>query len=174
MLLTKHKLLQSDLKNITAMFLQIITTMYFKLSTYDPEKLGKNAQFYIQSKGNNAGQPLRNPKRNSWIVETNVPNAFEICTVLWIAKTYEQDIIGTVVPFLRMHDYLKITLPYLAQSADFTQAIEQSLKSIYNIDKLIDTTLTKLKLAKELKIVTAYQVLKKIQSVTPQNEKTPV
>jgi hypothetical protein len=138
--------------------------MVFILKTYDPDKhQNQDYKFYIQSKGNNAGQPLLKPKRNCWIVITDIPLAYEICTVLWISKIYENSIIGSVIPFIRVNDYLKITLPYLTSHSEYSNTIEQGLISICNIDQLIDTTLSKLKLFKELKIVTAYKLLNQIE-----------
>jgi hypothetical protein len=138
-------------------------TMIFKISTYQPDKHSNTKyKFYIQSKGNNAGRPLREPKANCWIVETDISLAYEICTVLWTSKIYEAEITGSVIPFIRMHDYLKITMPYLVSSIEFEKPIEEGLKAISSYDLLIDNTLSKLKLIKSLKIVTAHELLKKI------------
>lgn len=138
--------------------------MYFKIVTYQQVKHStRTPVFYIQSKGNHAGRPMRAPKANCWMVETNVPLAFEICTVLWMSRIFEQHIIGSVIPFLRTHDYLKIALPYLAQSAQFEEEVNKSLQLISGYDKLIDNTLSKLKTLNLIKIVTATEVLKKMQ-----------
>lgn len=139
--------------------------MVFVLKTYDPDKhSNQEHQFYIQNKGNNAGQPLKKPKRNCWIVTTDIPMAYEICSVLWISNIYDADIIGSVIPFIRVHDYLRITLPYLTSKGDYSQAVEQGLKSLCNIDELIDNTLSKLKLFKELKTATAHKLLSQINT----------
>ena len=149
--------------------------MQFKLITYQANK-HKNLQhqFYIQSKGNNAGRPLRHPKANCWIVETDIILAYEICTVLWVSKIYEIHIIGSVIPFIRMHDYLKTTLPYFITSTEFEKPITLGLQQINNYDLLIENSLSKLNLIKAMKIATAHELLTKINTFTSIKEKTPV
>ena len=149
--------------------------MLFRLRTYQPHK-HRNIKhnFFIQSKSANAGRPLREPKANCWIVETNIPLAYEICTVLWVSKILDVHIIGSVVPFMRMHDYLKTALPFFATSAEFEEPVTKCLQQINSYDLLIENSLSKLKLIKAMKIVTAHEILKKIDSFKPLNEKTPV
>lgn len=148
--------------------------LLFKVSTYHPSKPVIPNQFYIQSKGANAGRPLREPKTNCWTVHTNIPLAYELCTVLWVSKIYDVHIIGSVIPFIRMHDYLKTTLPYLSSCAAFEKPINLGLQQINNYDLLIDNTLSKLKLIKAIKIATAHEVLRKINTIEHQKENTPI
>ena len=149
--------------------------MIFKLRTYQPSKHSTNdINFYIQSKGNHAGRPMRTPKANCWIVETDIFLAYEICTILWVSKIYEQHIIGSVIPFLRMKDYLKITLPYMFSSLNFEKSITDGLTAITNFDLLIDNSLSKLKLVKALRIATACELLQRIEATDHHNVKTPV
>lgn len=134
--------------------------MFFSLTTYDPLKHTLQPDmFFIQSKGNHAGRPMREPKRNSWIVRTSYPYAFEICMALWVSKRYEHHIIGSVIPFLRVEDFKAIALPYIK---NLCEPIEQDLKALQNIEQLLHITLNKLRLMQELKISTACHLLNKI------------
>jgi hypothetical protein len=132
----------------------------FFVSTYNPEKaLSEFPQFYIQSKGLNAGRPLREAKRNSWAIYTDIDFAFEILTVLWVSKIYDQHLCGSVIPFLRIHDFKKVVLPYLTDSHLQNETINSGMKTISAIDALIDNTQNKLKLIKALRISTAAELL---------------
>ncbi|MES2487125.1 MAG: hypothetical protein V4581_14405 [Bacteroidota bacterium] len=138
--------------------------MFFKVTTYDPAKhIPKPNIFYIQSKGLNAGRPLREPKRNSWVIETDFVYAYEICSVLHIAKKYEHQFCGSVIPFLRIEDFKSVALPYL-KNLSFPMIKE--LTTLQNIEILQTITQNKLKLVQELKISTAYHLLQKIDSST--------
>ena len=139
--------------------------MFFKLVTYHQERHRNNKyNFYIQSKGNNAGRPLRTPKPNCWAVETNIKNAYELCSVLWMSKIYKNLIKGSVVPFLTIHDYLKITKPFLNNAFLCEGAIIKGLEAINQIDNLINATLSKLELIKEMKASTTNKVIFQIKS----------
>jgi hypothetical protein len=144
----------------------------FFVSTYNPEKaLSELPQFYIQSKGLNAGRPLREPKRNSWAIYTDIDFAFEILTVLWVSKTFDQHLCGSVIPFLRIHDFKKIVLPYLTASHLQNETINSGMKTISTIDALIVNTQSKLKLIKALRISTAAELLNNFQTNTSHEKK---
>jgi len=139
--------------------------MIFRVNTYDPVRHeAKPNQFFIQSKGFNAGRPLKEPKRNSWVIECDFSHAFEVLTILWVSKKYDLYIGGSVIPFLRLHDFKSIALPYLRQCEYMNLIFANEMSALQNIDKLITITESKLKLIKSLKICTAAEVLKKIDA----------
>lgn len=137
--------------------------MNFKLVTYNHNG-GEKFNFFIQSKGNNAGRPLREPKANCWGVQTNIPYAFELCTILWMAKIYKHSIRGSVIPFLTISDYKKITTPFLRENIICEDIILKGLESINKIDDLINATLSKLTLIKEMKKTTTNKILYEIKT----------
>lgn len=135
--------------------------MIFDIKTYDPSKHKiTEHSIFIQSKGMHAGRPMRTPKANCWIIETNVIFTFEILSVLWISKIYDVHIGGSVIPFLRLHDFKKIVTPFLKAAVNYQIDFEKHLNTIYNIDLLIATSKQRLKLIESLKITTAMEVLK--------------
>ncbi|WP_116787627.1 DUF6943 family protein [Flavobacterium psychrotrophum] len=137
--------------------------MLWRVSTFDPLRHEhKENIFYIQSKGENAGRPLREPKRNCFIIETDYEHAFEICTVLWISKKYEPLICGSVIPFLRIRDFESMALPYIK---NLSFSLTQDMKALASIDELLSHTQKKLQLVRELKISTALHVLNKFDRI---------
>ena len=68
---------------------------------------------YIQCKGLHSGRPLRHYIPNSFSVFTDDPLAFAKVFILWKARIYEPDIIGSVVPFIRISDMRRIHREHL-------------------------------------------------------------
>lgn len=64
----------------------------------------EKADFYIQSHGEHAGRPLKEPIRNCYAVWTDTLYAYEICTCLFIAKRYQYFLIGSCVQFVRLRE----------------------------------------------------------------------
>lgn len=102
----------------------------YKICTYNGQK---SASFYIQSKGNYAGRPLRKPIPNCFAVYSENPFAFEIVYCLFKAKTFEYYIIGSVIPFIRIGEVKKILNQYLDK-----EYCTKHLQTVQAIDKLLD------------------------------------
>ena len=120
-----------------------------KLITYSGQT---DANFFIQCKGNNSGRPLVDPIPNCFAVYTDVPNAFEIVYGLFITKSFFREIIGSVIPFIKKQDLLKIIEPQLKKSYNL-----KALESVNLVDQQIEITLKKLDLLKKMKISLAHR-----------------
>ena len=108
---------------------------------------GQKADFYIQSKGANAGRPLKNPKRNCFAVNTNIQNAYEIVFSLWKAKTFKYDIIGSCIPFVRISAVKKIVSQALSKADKYN---EKHLKMIEGVDAKIANLNQQIEMLKQL------------------------
>lgn len=101
---------------------------------------------YIQCKGNHSGRPLRHYIPNSFAIYTDDTNAFAKIFVLYKARIYEPYIIGSVVPFIRIHDVRHIHRTYMpildAQCPKLLATIQMIEEAIYiktdEISKLKD------------------------------------
>lgn len=113
-----------------------------KICTY---RAGIKADFYIQSKGNYSGRPLKNPIPNCFAVQTNTPLAHQICYCLFKMRVYEPFIHGTAIPFIRLKEAQTIILEAFTKQYD-----EQKLKTIEKIQALIDVESEKINLLKQL------------------------
>jgi len=127
---------------------------------YNSEKPIKENTFFIQSHGLHAGKPLKKPIPNSWQIETNTINAFEICYMVYNSKFLKNYIRGSVVPFLSLEEYKKIIKPIFANPIQNNELIQKKLKSLQLLDNAIEIELKKQQYYKELKICIANDLLK--------------
>ncbi|PWK27178.1 hypothetical protein LV89_01993 [Arcicella aurantiaca] len=120
-----------------------------KICTY---RAGIKADFYIQSKGNYAGRPLKKPIPNCFAVSTKKPFAYEIFYCLFKMKIYYPYIGGTAVPFITLYDFKKIAEPALKKQYD-----EVKLNAISSIQKLIEVEKKKIEKYQELEYALSIQ-----------------
>ena len=113
---------------------------------------GQEATFYIQSKGLHSGRPLKNPIPNCFAVITDTPNAYEIVYSLWKGKAFYNQIIGSVIPFIRISDIKKIVISAIDKADRYNQ---KNLEKLELIDKNIETLHKQIALLKEMQTAIA-------------------
>lgn len=119
-------------------------------------KEGVKADFYIQSHGDkNAGRPLKEPTRNCFAVKTDIPCAYDIIYVLWKGKMFNNLIIGSVIPFIRLCDIKPVLREYFLK-----QYCSKKINAINQIANLIEEQNKKVKLLEEYRFVLAVQTVK--------------
>jgi restriction endonuclease S subunit len=123
-----------------------------KICTY---RAGVQADFYIQSKGNHAGRPLKTPIPNCFAVSTKKPFAYQIFYCLFKMKIYYPYIGGTTVPFLSLYDFKKIAHPALEKQYD-----EVKLNAISRIQNLIEIEKRKIEMYHELEYTLSIETYK--------------
>ena len=123
-----------------------------RIETYNGQK---SANFYIQSKGNYSGRPLRKPIPNCFAVFTNNPLAFEIVYCLFKGKLFEYYIIGSVIPFIRITAVKKILEKYIK-----VEFCEEKLKTIQSIDQILLIKNEQIKNLMELQTAIALESIK--------------
>lgn len=77
---------------------------------------GQPAPLYIQSKGNHAGRPLRQPIANCFAVYSTHPHLYAVAFAAYSAKAYDQFIGGSVIPFLRMDDATEVLNTFILRA----------------------------------------------------------
>ncbi|OFX52343.1 MAG: hypothetical protein A2066_00180 [Bacteroidetes bacterium GWB2_41_8] len=127
-----------------------------RIITYDPSK-PVTADFYIQNKGNHSGRPLKEPKPNCFAVYTNEVHLFELVYSLYLSRSFEPHIIGSVVPFIRLPDVKNVVAYGLER---FKPERLKYLKTIREIDKALKVQQEQTKYYNELKIAIALSILK--------------
>ena len=135
-----------------------------KIQRYNPKETNFSEKvFFIQSHGNNAGRPLKKPIPNSWKVETDKKNAFEICFVVFHSKILNLYIRGSVIPFISLREYRKIILPYMNNELKCDDTFKK-LHIIKQIDNDLDNLEKRKTLYKNLKSALSIEILKKINA----------
>lgn len=132
------------------------------ISRYNPEKPVNNKSFFIQSHGYNAGKPLRKPIPNSWEVRTDINYAYEVCYILYQSKELKYNIIGSVIPFLRLSDYKKILLPLLENNKNSSTYIIEKYKALQAIEQMQEAIKQKQKLFIEMQITISKKLLSEL------------
>lgn len=93
--------------------------------------------FYVQSKGNHAGRPLAKPIPNCWEVRTMRSIDFEILSIVFESRILEPFLRGSVIPFLSLADYKKITFPILEKAIHENRIINTHYLQIRKIEENI-------------------------------------
>jgi hypothetical protein len=131
---------------------------------FNPDKIRKETVFYIQSHGLHAGRPLKEPIPNSWEMDTETQNAFEICFMVYNSKILDNYIRGSVIPFLSLHEYKKIIKPIFSNPVQFEEMTLKKLKTLQLIDKAILEQQKKHTYFIQLKTAIAHELLKSFQT----------
>lgn len=86
---------------------------------------------FILNKGLNSGKPQKEPFTNSFVLifqnEEDCENIYWITFSLWKSKFWHQFLIGSVIPFLRLHEFKKELFPRVVT---ISQDHEQHKKNI--------------------------------------------
>ena len=127
---------------------------------YNPEKPKKETVFYIQSHGLHAGRPLKEPIPNSWEMDTEIKNAFEICFMVYNSKTLKLYMQGSIIPFLRLEEYKKIIKPLFESPVLQEDITLKKLKTLQLLDLAIQKQEDTRKYYNELKTAIAHELLK--------------
>lgn len=131
---------------------------------FNPDKVRKETVFYIQSHGLHAGRPLKEPIPNSWELDTEIQNAFEICFMVYNSKILNNYLRGSVIPFLSLHEYRKIIKPLFSNPVQFEEMTLKKLKTLQLLDVAIKAQQEKHNYYKQLKTVIAHELLKTFQT----------
>lgn len=76
------------------------------IHTFRPGCSREKFSFYLQSKGYHAGRPMKEPCANCFRIscnnQTEMDFWYAVCEMLFISRSYDVHIIGSVVPFIRI------------------------------------------------------------------------
>lgn len=114
-----------------------------------------NPAFWVQSKGLHAGRPLDKPIANCWAVYSDIPYLKSIAYSIYVSEHLRVNILGSVVPFLRLSDYR----PIITKAAGL--ALEYDTKHLKTLEFLHDqigSFETKLELFKRFQAALAFKI----------------
>lgn len=87
----------------------------FIIKTHRNGTMYNKPHLFILNKGINSGKPQKEPFTNSFVVifqnEEDCESLFFIAYSLWKTNFWHQQLVGSVIPFLRIHDFKKELFP---------------------------------------------------------------
>ncbi|WP_396150864.1 DUF6943 family protein [Flavobacterium sp.] len=109
----------------------------FKLKHHRTGETYSNPHFFILSKGMNTGKPLNEPCPNCFVITLYCSEDCEhmkaIISSLWRIKFWHQFLIGSVIPYIRIHDFCK---NLMLKSNEMMQDFEQHKKDVATLKLL--------------------------------------
>ena len=89
----------------------------FIIKTHRKDAVYKGNSIYILNKGMNSGKPQKEPFTNSFVIlfqnQEDTETVYWLAYSLWKANFWHQSLIGSVIPFLRIHEFKKSFVPKL-------------------------------------------------------------
>lgn len=103
----------------------------FIIKTHRKDTVYARPCLFILNKGLNSGKPQKTPFTNSFVVifqnEEDCENIFWITYSLWQSKFWHRNLCGSVIPFLRMGDFIR---EFSAKVEEMLQDFEQHKKDV--------------------------------------------
>lgn len=103
----------------------------FIIKTHQKNTSYTKPHLFILNKGMNSGKPQKEPFTNSFVVifenEEDCENVFWITYSLWQSKFWHRNLVGSVIPFLRLTDFIE---EFSAKAYEMLNDFEQHQKDI--------------------------------------------
>jgi len=109
-----------------------------KITTYNADQKRSPFAFFILSKGMNSGKPLEHPCPNCFTFnaadQAEKDHYYWICFGLWQSRSFHQHLIGSVIPFIRLHELDQV----ISQASEKAQANLGTFQKTVEALKIID------------------------------------
>lgn len=111
--------------------------MNFIVKTHKRDTTYNKPHFFILNKGMNSGKPDNEPFTNSFVLlfekKEDCENVFWIAYSLWKSKFWYQHLVGSVISFLRLHDFKK---EFFTKSLSLMEEHEAHVKHVESLKLL--------------------------------------
>ncbi|POY34714.1 hypothetical protein C3K47_18955 [Solitalea longa] len=135
-----------------------------RLKTYSQKNSKSAFEFYLLSKGNNAGKPLENPCPNCFTCickdDQEKEQLFTLCFGLWQGGYFLPFITGSVIPFIRLDDLSTVIKTAQIKINEKPLEFEQSVSVIKTLNQHSKIIESQVKLNKEAKKAMLYKLLR--------------
>lgn len=105
--------------------------MNIKIATHKPSTLYMSQHIFILNKGMNSGKPMHEPCPNCFVLvfpnEQDKESYYWLAYSLWKSKFWHSHLVGSVIPFLRIHDFKN---HFLVKTRTMMEEHEQHLQNI--------------------------------------------
>ncbi|MBE0393435.1 hypothetical protein [Flavobacterium sp. PL002] len=108
------------------------------IKTHRKESVCRDNQIYILSKGLNSGKPQKTAFTNSFVVtfssKEEAETIYWLIYSLWKANFWHQYLCGSVIPFLRIHEFKKNFIPKLNQMLSNMEQHQKQINALQIIE----------------------------------------
>ena len=108
------------------------------IKTHRKETVGQENHIYILNKGLNSGKPQKTPFTNSFVIvfsnEEEAEAIYWLIYSLWKANFWHQYLCGSVIPFLRIHEFKKNFIPKLNQMLSNMEQHQKQINALQIIE----------------------------------------
>ncbi|WP_133122167.1 DUF6943 family protein [Brumimicrobium salinarum] len=136
----------------------------FKMITYRPEGVYKGPHFFILNKGLNSGKPLKKPCPNCFVVccnsETEKESLYWIVYSLHQGKQFQISLVGSVIPFIRKNDLIKVIKEAQKRTYSKPKAVQKTVSSLLQLEQQEENYKRIQASIKQLKQVLVHQLIK--------------
>ena len=120
--------------------------------------------FFVLCKGMNAGKPLKQSTANCFIVvcETQAERDFyeSLCFSLWKAKIFERELIGSVIPFIRLPEFRQVVNHYARMTQHQPEKVLKLADSVNKAMKYEEVIRQQLAKVRQMQMAIVYSFLK--------------
>lgn len=121
--------------------------------------------FFVLCKGENSGKPLTEPCPNCFVVTCATVQDreywFWLSWGLWRSKSFHIVQRGSVIPFIRICDYLEVITRACRHCADKPEQLSEALSLMKQLEQLEKVTLQKLLSIKDMRVAIFHRVLRR-------------
>jgi hypothetical protein len=114
----------------------------FSISCYNSISTNEvlSTQFYVLSKGLNSGKPLEKPCPNCFVITVKNDEEreflFWLCWGLWQSKKFHHLHTGSVIPFIRLHEFKPFIKEQAATAFAEKEQYNKNVKALQKLEQL--------------------------------------
>lgn len=133
------------------------------IKTYKPGQQQPLNSFYVLSKGENAGKPMREACPNCFTVTCSTAADaqywYYLSLGLWQSQSFKPYLTGSVIPFIRLSDYSGVIARAGRKTIGKPEQLMKAIETLAQIEEFERNTKAKLALLAQAKIAVFRKVL---------------
>ena len=133
----------------------------FIIKTHRVGTIYTKPHLFILNKGMNSGKPQKEPFTNSFVIlfqsDEDCENIFWIAYSLWKSNFWTRHLVGSVIPFLRLHDFKKEFFPKSKSLMEENEAQVNHVKTLKLLELKEKQFLENIKLINDMRRVVVHR-----------------
>ena len=111
----------------------------YQVKSYSPKNEVLNHSIYILCKGLNSGKPLKIPCPNCFVITVKTDEEKEflywLCWGLWQSKKFHYFLTGSVIPFIRLHEFKGFLKEQAATAFEEKEQYNKNVKALQMLEE---------------------------------------